>query len=322
MKVYIFLICILVTVSIASAQMRVAVGGDSITVGWAGSVDWAGSIDRFQTRFDLIDYTVDVSWHATGGLGTKEFLGLSKNSDGVYRDYVSEIIATDPDLVILKLGTNDSYSWADSGVGYYERMTTIVSSFQSYINRRGVPPKVVLLTVLPPYPEASNDPVKVANAQIRSQIIANEINPFLRNYGIEYFDTESFMLSFDNWHEFYPYNDPWHPWGPSWADPDTFYNRMADYVRDNAIELMEMPGDANYDRKVDVSDLGILAFNYGNISVEWFEADFTGDGNVDVGDLGVLAANYGVVMIPEPSIVFVISFGILFQKNNKICYER
>ncbi|MBN2293619.1 MAG: hypothetical protein JXM70_14415, partial [Pirellulales bacterium] len=55
-----------------------------------------------------------------------------------------------------------------------------------------------------------------------------------------------------------------------------------------------LPGDANGDGLVDVSDLGILAANYGNGSdFEWGDGDFTGDGLVDVSDLGLLSSNYG-----------------------------
>jgi uncharacterized protein (DUF2141 family) len=53
-------------------------------------------------------------------------------------------------------------------------------------------------------------------------------------------------------------------------------------------------GDANGDGKVDVSDLGILAANYGLLSgAAWVQGDFNGDARVDVSDLGILAANYG-----------------------------
>ena len=55
-----------------------------------------------------------------------------------------------------------------------------------------------------------------------------------------------------------------------------------------------MPGDANGDGKVDVSDLGILAANYGLAAgAAWTQGDFNNDGKVDVSDLGILAANYG-----------------------------
>jgi len=55
-----------------------------------------------------------------------------------------------------------------------------------------------------------------------------------------------------------------------------------------------IPGDANSDNKVDVSDLGILAANYGiTAGAAWSTGDFNNDGKVDVSDLGILAANYG-----------------------------
>jgi hypothetical protein len=56
-----------------------------------------------------------------------------------------------------------------------------------------------------------------------------------------------------------------------------------------------MTGDANFDSKVDVSDLGILAANYGLAGgATWAMGDFNLDGRIDVSDLGILAANYGV----------------------------
>ena len=58
--------------------------------------------------------------------------------------------------------------------------------------------------------------------------------------------------------------------------------------------VADIPGDANHDGMVDVSDLGILAANYGIASgASWTQGDFNGDGAVDVSDLGILAANYG-----------------------------
>jgi len=45
---------------------------------------------------------------------------------------------------------------------------------------------------------------------------------------------------------------------------------------------------------VDVSDLGILAANYGLAAgATWSQGDFNHDSKVDVSDLGILAANYG-----------------------------
>ena len=70
-----------------------------------------------------------------------------------------------------------------------------------------------------------------------------------------------------------------------------------------------MGGDANGDGHVNVSDLGVLATNYGATGgAEWDDGDFTGDGIVDVDDLGILATNYDNSIegttnqaVPEPS---------------------
>jgi autotransporter-associated beta strand protein len=70
-------------------------------------------------------------------------------------------------------------------------------------------------------------------------------------------------------------------------------------------------GDSNLDRKVDVTDLGNLATNYGkSVSSGPVAGDFNNDGKVDVTDLGLLATNYGLgtgggsfslVTVPEPA---------------------
>jgi hypothetical protein len=54
------------------------------------------------------------------------------------------------------------------------------------------------------------------------------------------------------------------------------------------------PGDANLDDAVNVSDLSLLAANYGTTSgATWGMGDFNNDGAVNVSDLSLLAANYG-----------------------------
>jgi hypothetical protein len=76
--------------------------------------------------------------------------------------------------------------------------------------------------------------------------------------------------------------------GTPLGDHDDFMARVTLMV------LSRVSGDANEDGKVDVSDLGILAANYGtNAGATWRLGDFSHDGRVDVSDLGILAANYG-----------------------------
>jgi hypothetical protein len=54
-----------------------------------------------------------------------------------------------------------------------------------------------------------------------------------------------------------------------------------------------IPGDANLDGEVSVSDLSVLAAYYNTASgATWAMGDFDGDKDVDVADLSMLAANY------------------------------
>jgi hypothetical protein len=64
---------------------------------------------------------------------------------------------------------------------------------------------------------------------------------------------------------------------------------------DNIKVRAALPGDANLDGAVNVSDLSLLAANYGvTIGATWAMGDFNKDGAVSVSDLSLLAANYGV----------------------------
>ena len=73
-----------------------------------------------------------------------------------------------------------------------------------------------------------------------------------------------------------------------------------------------IPGDANGDKKVDGSDVTILAGNWqkgvsDGLVASWGEGDFNGDGKVDGSDVTILAGNWqsGVTVaaasVPEPS---------------------
>lgn len=87
-----------------------------------------------------------------------------------------------------------------------------------------------------------------------------------------------------------------------------------------------VPGDADADFDVDLSDLGVLATHYGITSGgHWHLGDFDLDGDVDLSDLGQLATNYGAgqaqafadfasltgVNVPEPSLLMTLAVGLV-----------
>ncbi|MBN2292983.1 MAG: cadherin-like domain-containing protein [Pirellulales bacterium] len=87
---------------------------------------------------------------------------------------------------------------------------------------------------------------------------------------------------------------------PSTTVPTGEGQSGGDFTVHFSVVTSAIPGDASLDGTVDVSDLGILAKNYGTSSgAKWGDADFTGDGMVDVCDLGILASNYGISIVPE-----------------------
>jgi probable HAF family extracellular repeat protein len=71
------------------------------------------------------------------------------------------------------------------------------------------------------------------------------------------------------------------------------------------LNMTLIPGDANADGKVDLTDFGILKSNFGT-GTTLAEGDFTGDGKIDLSDFGVLKANFGqtaaaAAAVPEPN---------------------
>ncbi len=69
---------------------------------------------------------------------------------------------------------------------------------------------------------------------------------------------------------------------------------------DYVLTFFVLAGDANHDRVVDISDLGILATNWQTSPRNFSQGDFNYDGLVDISDLGILATNWQK-SIPSPA---------------------
>ena len=79
-----------------------------------------------------------------------------------------------------------------------------------------------------------------------------------------------------------------------------------------------LPGDANLDGIVDISDFGILQVNFFQ-SGSFADGDFNGDGIVDISDFGILQANFfqsvnnlsvNATIVPEPSAGLLMFLGL------------
>jgi len=75
-----------------------------------------------------------------------------------------------------------------------------------------------------------------------------------------------------------------------------------------------LPGDANLDGKVDLSDFGILKQNFGTgTGTGRAQGDFNADGQVDLSDFGILKENFGragAAAVPEPTTLSLITLAV------------
>ena len=75
-----------------------------------------------------------------------------------------------------------------------------------------------------------------------------------------------------------------------------------------------LPGDANADGRVDLTDFGVLKANFGQPG-GLSQGDFDGTGRIDLTDFGILKSNFGKVQkgaaVPEPSTLLLAAFGLV-----------
>jgi probable HAF family extracellular repeat protein len=77
-----------------------------------------------------------------------------------------------------------------------------------------------------------------------------------------------------------------------------------------------LPGDANLDGTVNITDLSKVLTNYDKTGMTWGEGDFNGDGTVNISDLSNVLTNYdktataaGIKAVPEPSALVLLAAG-------------
>jgi glucose/arabinose dehydrogenase len=125
---------------------------------------------------------------------------------------------------------------------------------------------------------------------------------------------------------------------PGYADangalPDGNYratiaaNAVSDVSNNNlasglSFDFFSLQADANHDRIVDVTDLGILATNWQTTGRTFSQADFNYDGVVDVTDLGILATAWQKNLPPPASPAGQVSATQTFATGNTASTRR
>jgi hypothetical protein len=107
---------------------------------------------------------------------------------------------------------------------------------------------------------------------------------------------------------------------PSYATSDWYFLVLGKNASAHDVEQTEfiaqamadaIPGDANFDGTVNLSDFNRLAANFGGTNTWWARGDFNFDGNVNLADFNLLAANFGQsgapTSVPEPTGTLVAS---------------
>jgi probable HAF family extracellular repeat protein len=87
-----------------------------------------------------------------------------------------------------------------------------------------------------------------------------------------------------------------------------------------------LPGDANLDRTVDISDLNKVLTNFDKTGMTWDQGDFDGNGAVDIADLNKVLTNFdktagtsfgGVKAVPEPGALALLIVGLVALATGK-----
>lgn len=289
-----------------AAKLRVTATGDSITNGY-------GTF-RLQNAFDRRGADVDTMTLAKGGFNSTSYMNSS------LFDFV---FATDPDVIVIKLGTNDAF--ANNFDVFTSNLPKIYDSFQTFINSRGNHPIVIPMTIIP-----------VLNDEAINLAIDESFNPFIRqeskSRGWQVLDINSRIQKVPDWRQFY--NDGIHLWQNGAIGYDWLSNQVVNEL------LSHYPGDADLNSHVDVHDILKVILNWQSKG-GWRDGNYDGNGLVNSADLirslihfgaqstgsepssqitNTRKSRHSISTIPEPTSLglLVIAFTIWFPISRQI----
>jgi lysophospholipase L1-like esterase len=143
-KIPAFFLVLLVACQVCVAEpLRVTAAGDSLTVSYGSYLPDA---------LDAAGVDAQTTVAAAGGLRARDFAGLTTRKASAPHDYVADVLASDPDVIILLIGINDAYMDSNPTErfnAYTAAADGILDEFTSFTNGRGQHPNVILSNLLP-----------------------------------------------------------------------------------------------------------------------------------------------------------------------------
>ncbi len=279
----------------ASAQITVVATGDSLTNGYSSYLGDA---------LAEAGLTNEVVTLASGGCDSARYVGRTLDYyTGTYRDFATETITHDPDVIIFMLGTNDAYRMASylasdnlaACIGAFDTYCNDISNvfdiFDATINSNGRRPTVIISTLLPAVPHESNTLVTEFN-----WVIDTLLNPWLEYQAGEHRfllkDMNVLIQQQENWQGFY--SDSFHLRANNGAGYQWMVGEFADTIA-AAVSMPVLAGDLNTDGFVDIIDLNILLIEWSKSGAAITDprADTNNDGIVGIIDLNIVLIDWG-----------------------------
>ncbi len=188
----ILLLLILSTGSVLG-QVRVMPLGDSITKGATGSSPQGGYRDDLETQLDNADINFIYVGEESDAVGSHQGINGQTSSD-INASISGWLATTNPDIVILHIGTND--------ISVDRQTSLIINDIDSIIEKIGTSRRVILSTIIP-----RQDGRDAATTTLNESITALATQKLNEGFQVTLADPNSAFKENGSWQTVYMFDD-------------------------------------------------------------------------------------------------------------------